>query len=220
MQIGKYNVRILDQIKDLYIYDFGIFIEVSPDEEQKAQLEANIQMALSKGDISLEDAIDIREVKNLKLANQLLKVKRAKNFEQMQMAEMQKQQAQAQINMQSQQMAAEIAAQKIQLESQSKMQVKQAEIAFEIEKMRNEAELKKSLMAEEFSYQMRIKGVEVGALTERDKMKEDEKAKRIDRQNTQQSKLIEQRQKTLPSINFESNEDSLDGFDFAEFEPR
>lgn len=220
MQIGKYNVRILDQIKDLYIYDFGIFIEVSPDEEQKAQLEANIQMALSKGDISLEDAIDIREVKNLKLANQLLKVKRAKNFEQMQMAEMQKQQAQAQLNMQSQQMAAEIAAQKIQLESQSKMQVKQAEVAFEIEKMRNEAELKKSLMAEEFSYQMRIKGVEVGALTERDKMKEDEKAKRIDRQNTQQSKLIEQRQKTLPSINFESNEDSLDGFDFAEFEPR
>lgn len=220
MQIGKYNVRILDQIKDLYIYDFGIFIEVSPDEEQKAQLEANIQMALSKGDISLEDAIDIREVKNLKLANQLLKVKRAKNFEQMQMAEMQKQQAQAQINMQSQQMAAEIAAQKIQLESQAKMQVKQAEVAFEIEKMRSEAQLKKDLMAEEFSYQMRIKGVEVGALTERDKMKEDEKAKRIDRQNTQQSKLIEQRQKTLPSINFESNEDSLDGFDFAEFEPR
>lgn len=220
MQIGKYNVRILDQIKELYIYDFGIFIEVSPDEEQKAQLESNIQMALSRGDINLEDAIDIREVKNLKMANQLLKVKRSKNFEQMQMAEMQKQQAQAQINMQSQQMAAEISAQKIQLESQAKMQVKQAEIAFEIEKMRNEALLKKELMAEEFSYQMRIKGVEVGALTEREKSKEEEKGKRIDRQNTQQSKLIEQRKNNLPSINFESNEDSLDGFDFAEFEPR
>lgn len=220
LQIGKYNVRLLDQIKDLYIYDFGIFIEVSPDEEQKAQLEANIQMALSKGDINLEDAIDIREIKNLKLANQLMKVKRAKNFEQMQLVEMQKQQSQAQLNMQSQQMAAEIAAQKIQLESQAKMQIKQAETAFEIEKMKNEAELKKSLMAEEFSYQMRIKGIEVGTMNDRDKMKEDEKAKRIDRQNTQQSKLIEQRQKSLPSINFESNEDSLDGFDFAEFEPR
>ena len=72
-QIGKYNVSILSDIKDLYIYDFGIFIEMSPDEEQKAMLEQNVQMALSKGDINLEDAIDIREIKNIKLANQLLK---------------------------------------------------------------------------------------------------------------------------------------------------
>ena len=75
-QIGKYNTRILQEISDLYIYDFGVFIEVSPDEEQKALLEQNIQMALSKQDINLEDAIDIREIKNIKLGNQLLKVKR------------------------------------------------------------------------------------------------------------------------------------------------
>ena len=75
-QIGKYNVSILEDIKDLYLHDFGIFIELSPDEEQKAQLEANIQMALSKELITLEDAIDIREIKNLKMANELLKVKR------------------------------------------------------------------------------------------------------------------------------------------------
>jgi len=73
-QIGKYNVNILNSIKDLYIYDFGIFIEVSPDEEQKAQLEQNIQMALSKNDINLEDAIDIREIKNIKVANQILRM--------------------------------------------------------------------------------------------------------------------------------------------------
>jgi len=220
MQIGKYNVRLLDEIKHLYLHDFGIFIDVAPDLEERAQLEANIQMALSKGDINLEDAIDIREIKNIKMANQLLKVKRKKNFDQMQMAEMQKQQMQAQLNMQSQQMAAQTAAQKIQLESQAEMQVKQAEVAFEIERSRVEAQLKKELMAEEFMYQMQLKGVEVEGLKTREKMKEDEKAKRIDRQNTQQSKLIEQRQKSLPAISFESNEDSLDGFDFAEFEPR
>jgi hypothetical protein len=220
MQIGKHNVRLLDEIKHLYLHDFGIFIDVAPDMEERAQLEANIQMALSKGDINLEDAIDIREIKNIKMANQLLKVKRKKNFEQMQMADMQKQQMQAQINMQSQQMAAQTAAQKIQLQAQSEMQVKQAEIAFEIEKMRAEASFKKELMQEEFMYQMRIKGVEVDGIKERDRMKEDEKAKRIDRQNTQQSKLIEQRQTKSPAITFESNEDSLDGFDFAEFEPR
>jgi hypothetical protein len=220
MQIGKYNVRLLDEIKHLYLHDFGIFIDVAPDLEERAQLEANIQMALSKGDINLEDAIDVREIKNIKMANQLLKVKRKKNFDQMQMAEMQKQQMQAQLNMQSQQMAAQTAAQKIQLEAQAEMQVKQAQVAFDIERSKAEAMLKKELMAEEFMYQMRIKGVEVEGLKGREKMKEDEKAKRIDRQNTQQSKLIEQRQKNLPSISFESNEDSLDGFDFAEFEPR
>ena len=220
MQIGKHNVRLLDEIKHLYLHDFGIFIDVAPDMEERAQLEANIQMALSKGDINLEDAIDIREIKNIKMANQLLKVKRKKNFEQMQMADMQKQQMQGQLNMQSQQMAAQMAAQKIQLESQAEMQVKQAEIAFEIEKMRAEAMFKKELMQEEFMYQMRIKGVEVEGSKERERMKEDEKAKRIDRQNTQQSKLIEQRQTKSPAITFESNEDSLDGFDFAEFEPR
>jgi hypothetical protein len=219
-QIGKYNVSILNEIKDLYIYDFGIFIEVSPDEEQKAQLEANIQMALSKGDINLEDAIDIREIRNLKLANQLLKMKRMKTQERAEKMAMQQQAMQAQQQMQIQQMASETAMQKIQLETQAKMQLKQAEIAFDIEKSKNEAMLKSQLMREEFEYNMQLRNMEVGSLTEREKMKEEAKAKRISQQNSEQSKLINQRKNNLPPLNFESNEDSLDGFDLAEFEPR
>ena len=146
MQIGKYNVGILEEIKDLYIYDFGVFIDVAPDEEQKQKLEENIQMALSKGDINLEDAIDIRELRNIKLANQLLKVKRTQKAEKDQQMAMQSQQQQAEINMQSQQMAAQTAMQKIQAETQSKMQIKQAEIAYEIDKMNQEAQLKFELM--------------------------------------------------------------------------
>ena len=219
-RIGKYNVSILNEIKDLYIYDFGVFIEISPDEEQKAQLEQNIQMALSQGDINLEDAIDIREIKNIKLANQLLKVKRIKKQEKEQQYEMQKQQMVANQQMESQKMAAQVALQKIDAEGQSKMRTKQAEIAFEIEKMKNEAELKRMLMAEEFQYQMRIAELQGGTLKDREEMKEKAKDKRISLQNTQQSKLISQRKNDLPPINFESNEDSLDGFDLAEFEPR
>ena len=219
-KIGKYNVSILDEIKDLYIYDFGIFIEVSPDEEQKAQLEANIQMALSKGDINLEDAIDIRELKNIKLANQLLKVKRMKKQEREEKMDMQKQAMMAQQQMQSQQIAAQTAMQKIQLEAQTKMQIKQAEVAFDIERLKAEAEMKRMLMAEEFQYNMQIAGIKESAITERDNMKETAKEKRIAVQNTQQSKLINQRKNNLPPMDFESNEDSLDGFDLAEFEPR
>ena len=219
-QIGKYNVSILNDIKDLYIYDFGIFIEVSPDEEQKAQLEANIQMALSKGDINLEDAIDIREIKNLKLANQLLKLKRVKKQEREEQMAMQKQAMIAEQQMQSQQMAAEAAMKKIELEARAKMQVKQAEVAFDIQRSNNEAILKSQLMREEFEYNLQLRGIEIEDLNEREKMKEEAKSKRISQQNTEQSKLINQRKNNLPPMTFESNEDSLDGFDLAEFEPR
>ena len=219
-QIGKYNVSILNEIKDLYIYDFGIFIEVSPDEEQKAQLEANIQMALSKGDINLEDAIDIREIRNLKLANQLLKLKRIKTQEREEKMEMQKQAMISQQQLKSQELAGQVAMQKIEAETNSKIKIKQAEVAFDMQKIEKEAVLKSQLMREEFEYNMQMHGLEVGNLTEREKMKEDAKAKRISQQNTEQSKLINQRKNNLPPMNFESNEDSLDGFDLAEFEPR
>ena len=219
-QIGKYNVGILDEIKDLYLYDFGIFIEVSPDEEEKAQLEQNINLALSRDSIYLEDAIDIREMRNLKLANQLLKLKRKKKEEQIQKNEQAKQQMQGQIQMQSQQMAAQTAMQNIQAETQSKMQIKQAEIAYEIEKMKSEAQLKMELMQLEFQMQMQLKGAEFETVKTKEQLKEEAKDKRISLQNTQQSKLIDQRKNNLPPMTFESNEDTLDGFDLAEFEPR
>ena len=219
-QIGKYNVSILSEISDLYIYDFGIFIEVSPDEEQKAQLEANVQMALSRGDINLEDAIDIREIKNLKLANQLLKLKRTNKEQREEKMAMQKQAMIAEQQLRSQEMAAQVSMQKIQMETQSKIQIKQAEVAFDIDKMKQEAMLKSSLMDKEFNYSQQLARINAEALGYRETTKEESKDKRISIQNTQQSKLIEQRKNKLPSINFESNEDSLDGFSFQEFSPR
>ena len=219
-KIGKYNVSILGEISDLYIYDFGVFIELSPDEEQKAMLEQNIQMALSKQDINLEDAIDIREIKNLKLANQLLKVKRLAKQERDEKMAMQKQAMTAQQQLKSQEMAAQTAMQKIELETQSKMKVKQAEIAFEIEKQKAEAQLKSQLMQQEFNYNLQLHGMTEQSLSNREDSREKAKSNRISQQNTEQSKLISQRKNNLPPQNFESNEDSLDGFDLSEFSPR
>ena len=239
-KIGKYNVSILNDISDLYIYDFGIFIEVSPDEEQKAQLEANIQMALSKGYINLEDAIDIRELRNLKLANQLLKMKRTQKQDREQQNQMQMQAMQAQQQLKSQELAMQTAMQKIQMESDAKLKLKQAEVQFNIQQLTAEAELKKSLMSVEFDYNMQLNGLQQNNLKTRENEREDAKAKRISQQNTEQSKLINQRKNNLSPIDFqnseddldgfnvpqgkpmtfESNEDSLDGFDFGEFSPR
>ena len=220
MQIGKHNTSLLDEIKDLHIYDFGIFIEVAPDDEEKQQLEQNIQIALSRDAIDLDDAIDIREVKNVKLANQLLKVKRKRREKERREYEMSKIQQQQQAQMQSQQMAAQAAMQKTQAEAQAKMQIAQAEAGFSIERMRAEAEMKSRLMDLEFRYNMQLRGMDAENLKMREDAKEKAKDDRISKQNTQQSKLIDQRKKNLPPINFESNEDTLDGFDLSEFEPR
>ena len=220
MQIGKYNLSIIEDIKNLYLYDFGVFIELMPDEEEKAMLEQNIQMALSKSDINLEDAIDIREIANLKMANQLLKVKRKAKQLAEQQAQAQQQQMQAQMQMQAQQAAAQMAMQTNEAETQSKIAVKEAEVAFDIQKLQREAELKQQLMQVEFQMQMQLKGLESENLKSRENERENAKDKRISQQSTQTSKMIEQKKRDLPAINFESNEDSLDGFDLAEFNPR
>ena len=220
MQIGKYNLSILEDIKNLYLHDFGIFIELMPDEEQKAMLEQNIQMALSKENISLEDAIDIREISNIKMANQLLKVKRKAKQDREQQQQMQQQQMQAQMQMQAQQAQAQLTMQTQQAETQSKMALKEAEVSFDIQKLQKEAELKQQLMQVEFQMQMQLKGLEASNLQSRETEREKAKDSRISQQSTQTSKMIEQKKRDLPAINFESNEDSLDGFDLAEFNPR
>lgn len=220
MQIGKFAVGILDEIKDLYLHDFGVFIEVSPDEEQQAQLEGNIQMALQRDQISLEDAIDIRQMKNLKLANELLKVKRKEK----QRVDMEQEQAkinmQTQGNIQSSQAAAQAALQKVQAESQAKAQLAEAQMNFDIQRLQAEAQIKEQLMSVEFNYNMQLKGMEVSQIKQLDMDKEKAKDDRTKLQATQQSKLIEQRQKDLPAMDFESNEDSLDGFSLEQFNPR
>ena len=220
MQIGKYNMRILNDVKDLYLYDFGIFIELDPDMDEKEMLERNIQIALQRDAIDLEDAIDIRNVKNIKVANELLKVKRKRKLLAQQQREDQVSQMQANNNAMSQQAAADAAIQKVQAEAQVKSQVKQTEIELEMQKLQLEVELKKQLMDLEFQYNMQLKGIEVDGLKIRDADKEKAKDKRVDLQATRQSDLIEQRQRQLPAKNFESSEDDLSGFDLESFGPK
>ena len=222
--IGAHNVATLEEMSSLHLYDFGIFIELSPDEEQRAILENNIQQALAQQSIDLEDAIDIREIKNLKLANQLLKLRRKKKFERDQLAQQQNIQAQAQANAQSQQVAAQAEVQKNQANAQVEAQLEQLKAQFESQKMMQEVEYKKQLMALEFQFNMQLKGMETQGLANREREKEDRKDNRTKIQATQQSELIEQRKTGKPPKNFESaGNDILGGKDLgdmSQFAPR
>ena len=220
--IGRFNVGTLDDIKNMHLHDFGIFIELSPDEEEKGRLENNIQQALAKDQIYLEDAIDIREIKNIKLANQLLKIRRKKKFDQDQQSKTQNIQAQAQANAQSQQVAAQMEMQKNQALSQQKAELAEVEAQLEMQKMQNEKELKKELMKYEFDLNMALKDKEGEVYTNREKFKEDRKDERTRIQASQQSKLIEQRKDRRGEQEFESagNDTMGSGFNLETFEPR
>jgi len=219
--LGRFNVATLKEIKELHLHDFGIFLELAPDEEEKQILENNIQMALQKELINLDDAIDIREIRNLKLANQLLKLRRRKKQELDRQMQMQNIQAQTKSNAEAAQAAAAADMQKQQGVAQSKVQIAEAQTQFDITKLEREAAIKKELMEFEFRLNMQIKDKELQVIKDRENNKEDRKDERTRIQASQQSKMIEQRKKDLPSENFESKGfDNLDGFGLEQFEPR
>ena len=220
--IGVHNVATLEEMSNLHLYDFGIFLQLTPDEEEKAMLENNIQMALQQKTIELEDAIDLREIKSIKLANQLLKIRRKRKEEKDRQLQMENIQAQAQANQQSAQAAAQVDMQKEQALTASKAELEQVKAQLDAQKMQAEASLKKELMALEFQYNMALKGVETEGIKQREKEKEDRKDERTKIQATQQSEMIDQRKSGKPPKNFESagNDIMGGGFDLGAFGPR
>lgn len=219
--IGKSNVGTLEEISKLQLHDFGIFLELAPDEEEKQLLENNIQISLQKEQINLEDAIDIREIKNLKLANQLLKLRRKQKFEQDRLIQQENIQMQAQSNAQAAQAAAQADIQKQQAITQSKAQLAQVEAQLESQKLEREAEIKIMLMQKEFEFNMQLKDADLNVIKDKEKYKEDRKDERTKIQASQQSELIQQRKNNTPPKSFESaGFDTLGGFGLEQFEPR
>ena len=219
--IGAHNVATLEEMSELHLYDFGIFIELAPDEEEKAILENNIQAALAQKNIDLEDAIDIREIRNISLANQLLKLRRKQKEAKDRQIQERNIQMQTQSNAQAAQAAAQAEVQKEQALAQTKMQVEQMKSQLGVQAMQQEAEIKKQLMQLEFEMNMQLKRAEVEGMKGREKEKEDRKDERTKIQASQQSELIDQRKTGGSPKKFESaGNDILGGFDLGGFEPR
>ena len=218
--INTFNVATLEEIENVCLHDFGIFLELEPDEEEKQQLEANIQVSLQQGNIDLEDAIDIRQVNNLKLANQLLKVKRTQKQKRDQEIQQANIAAQGEANAKASEAAALAEVQKGQALAETKMQLEKAKSDYEIQRMEQEALIKKQLMAEEFNYKMQLAQIQAQATTRKEQEIEDRKDERVKIQGTQQSELIDQRKNDLLPKNFESSgNDNLSGFGLEQFGP-
>ena len=207
--IGAYNVSVLEELKELHLYDFGIFIELQPDEEEKAMLENNIQMALQQQLIELSDAIDLREIKNIKLANQLLKIRRKKKQDKDQQIQERNMQLQSQTNQQAAQAAAQAEMQKTQMQAQIEGQLEMQKSDLRMKEQAAEVEFKKQLMEQEFEYNMQLKNLESKTKSDNESMKENRKDNRTKIQATQQSEMIEQRNNDAGAKNFEATSDSI-----------
>jgi len=203
-QVGAHNVATLEEIKELHLYDFGIFIELMPDEEERQMLENNIQMALQQKLIELADAIDLREIKNIKLANQLLKIRREKKIEKDQKLQERNMQMQSQTNQQAAQAKSQADMQANQQKVQGEIQLEQTKAELKIQQLQQELQMKKELMAAEFEYNMQLRQMEAEAVDKKENQKENRKDERTKIQATQQSELIDQRNNGKAPKNFES----------------
>lgn len=203
--IGKENMNVLASFRDLPMYNFGVRVVSDMNEVDKAYLEQNIQIALSQKEIDLEDAIAIRQLKDVDQAEQLLIIRRKKRMRQQQEMAMQNSQMQAQMNqqtamasaqakMQEEQMRAQLEAQKIQMETQSKAQLLQLEyqLRSELEKIKGQFGLAEQQMI-------------TGAKQTLEQDKEDRKDDRVKKQAVEQSKLISQRKGQRPELTEEAD---------------
>ena len=218
--IGPFSVGSLEEMKNMHLHDFGIFLELEPDEAEKAMLEANIQAALSQGSIFLEDAIDVREIKNVQLANQLLKYRRIKKQQVDQQQAQAASAAQAEAQGQAQVVVENAKAQAEQVKTESKIQYRQADIEFEIKKLEVEARTKRELMQFEYELNVKLKELELQAQKELVE-KQSETQKDVAAMKTSTASLSGPPDSGKPAKSFESKgNDVLGGIDLSRFEPR
>ena len=216
--ISVYNTETLKEVSKLNLHDFGIYLELEPDDEEKAQLEQNIQIALKSQGIDLEDAIDLRQIKNLKLANNMLKVKRKKKQKQDQAKQEKMIQAQAAAQAQTAEKTAMAEVQKQQAITQSQVQHDQAKSQMEMQRMQMASQIKQQEMEIQFGYDLQLANVQLGAVKEKEQFIEDRKDRRTQIQATQQSEMISQRQNDSLPTNFEPAPD-MGGFGMDRLEP-
>jgi len=218
--IGAHNVATLSEMQNLHLYDFGIFIELMPDEEEKQILENNIQAALGQKLIDLDDAIDLRDVRNLKLANQLLKVKRKKKAKRDQAMQQQNMQAQSQANAQAQQVAAQAEIQKNQAKVASDIELEEAKNQIRIQYLENEVRVKKDLMAYEFELNTKLEDMKTRVNNQMESMREDRRDQRVDKQAMHQKEMIDKRKGGETFKKFESSGNDLitGGANFEKFD--
>ena len=191
--IGKTNMEVLNSFKDLPMYNFGIRVLSDLSDRDRQYLEQNIQIALGQREIDLEDAIAIRNIKDVDQAERLLIIRRKKRIAKQQEMQQMNIQAQAQANAQASQVAAQAEVQKQQALVQLEMQKKQMEYQLKSQLAQLEHQMRMELEKMKGEFGVMEQQIESRVISDREVMKEDRKDGRVKKQAVEQSKLISQR---------------------------
>jgi len=192
--VGKENMAVLSSFSNLPMYNFGVQVVKEMEDQDRAYLEQNIQMSIQQKELDIEDAIAIRQLKDVNQAERLLVVRRKKRMARNQQIAMQNSQQQAQIQQAS-----------AQATSQAKMQELQAQAQLEAQRMQLEAQLEAQLEQMKHEYRKEIEMIKAQALLgmrsddqdfkeKIEVFKENSKDVRVKKQAVEQSKLIAQRE--------------------------
>ena len=192
------------------MYNFGIRVVSEMNDVEKSYLEQNIQIALSQKEIDLEDAIAIRQLKDVDQAEQLLIIRRKKRIKQQQQMAQQNMMAQSQANAQAAQASAQAEMQKEQMKAQLEMQKMQLESQAKAQLLQLEYQMKMELEKVKGQFNMYKADAEKQDKSALDVMKEDRKDDRVKKQAVEQSKLISQRQGERGELQ-EAEDDPLEG---------
>ena len=209
--IGTLNVDVLKALNKFHLHDLGLNITLKPDGADRQMLEANINQALARELITLDDAIDIRQIGNTKLANQLIKVRRVKREKKLQENAMAMEKQKGEAASQASQAAMQAKQMELQIKSQADMQLASAKTQGEIAKIEAEKLAKLELMKAEFDFNSTLRGMDYEVSVQQDKNKQKDKRDLANLNSQNESRKIEQRSNNLPAINFESSEDQING---------
>ena len=191
--IGKTNMKVLASFGDLPMYNFGVKVQTEMDETEKSYLEQNIQVALAQKEIDLEDAMSVRQLKDVDQAERLLIIRRKKRMKLQQEIAQRNSQMQAQMNQQTAQASSQGKMQEIQMQSQAKIAEIQADAQAKAQLLQLEYQLKGQIESAKTQVQMGMKQQDMQFREGIKSSKEEDKDKRVKKQAVEQSKRISQR---------------------------
>lgn len=214
--IGKEKAALITTFRDLPMFNFGVLVDKDMDDTDKAYLEQNIQTALSAQDIDLEDAIMIRKVKDIKLAERMLIIRRKKRMRENQEIAMQNSQMQSQMQVQAAQAASEARKEEVQFESLLDIEKKKVEHQIKMQQMNFEWAARMEIAELQAASNLGVRSDDQDFREKLETLKEDRKDTRSKLQAAQQSKLISQRKGQRGELEepvIEGEEEELDDFD-------